>query len=333
MPDKWAQYAEKAAPADKWAKYAAPASDAVQPPAAPKNVPEPSMAQNFQNAFDELATAPQFDIHHPFKTGAQDLGAGVIGMMAPIFHPLATLDAAGKLLTGSTADKMSVLRPMAQTFKQNPVGQGIAALPALATAPLGGEGESVARGLGEAAERGGLNLGNAALGARGPSFFRYGANPARGAFEEGVLPAWGKHSAAMNLERVLPEAGQRISEAVMHGGTTPLEDIARSINSPVNEARAIIEGPGGGNRSVAPVEALQSSMERRAPGASAPIYGPNAGTRFTADEAIQAMMGRGPRLLPAPMEDVPLHSAPDVEGRLSSQFVRPGRSCDAIGPP
>lgn len=53
---------------------------------------------DLQKAFDELATPPNFDIHHPFSSGAQDFGAGVIGLMAPIFHPERTAKTAVGLL-------------------------------------------------------------------------------------------------------------------------------------------------------------------------------------------------------------------------------------------
>ena len=330
MPDKWAQYAEKPGAEDKWAKYAVPATD-TKSDAPPPIAAEPTMAQNFQRAYDELATPPQFDIHHPFSTGMQALGSGAIGLMSPIFHPSATLDAAAKLLGGSTADKMSVLRPMAHAFMQNPVGQGISAIPGLATAAMGGEGESLARGIGRATERGGLDLGNAAMGARGARDFQYGLNPAQGAYESGALPALSKHGTSMSLSRKLPPLGEDIAQTVKGGSPIPLERIRGSIESPLSEASAVAQGPGVGGLTDPHIEAVRASMARKAPLAERPVYGPGAGTPFTADEAMQAIMGRGPRLLPAPMEDVPLHNAPDVEGKLSqpfrlTQLNRPGRS-------
>jgi hypothetical protein len=190
-----------------------------------------------------------------------------------------------------------------------------------ATGELGGAAmkpvASLASSALEAIGRGGLELGNSVLGARGPKPFKYGANPARGAYEEGILPALSRHSAAMKLEDAIPNVGQRISDKVMAGGNAPLADIARSIESPVNEARSVIEGPGGGNRSVEPIEALRSSMERRAPGANRPIYGSNAGTPFSPEEAHAAITRPVRLALPAPSEEIPLANSPDVEGRLS----------------
>jgi hypothetical protein len=194
-----------------------------------------------------------------------------------------------------------------------------------ATGELGGVAMKPAASLASSAlkaiGRGGLEVGNNVLGARGPKPFKYGANPARGAYEEGILPALSRHSAAMKLDAAIPNVGQRISDKVMAGGNVPLPDIARSINTPVNEARSVIEGPGGGNRSVEPIEALRSSMERRARGASRPIYGPDAGTPFSPAEAHAAITRPGRLALPAPSEDIPLANSPDVEGRLSKPIT------------
>ncbi len=274
----------------------------------------------FRNGVDDFAqhVASGFVplISHPWESAK--------GLVTSVGHALA--DNAGSPIGAAT----DLMRPMAQKvasdYKQHGPIRGTADLLGTgagmwAGGELGGEAAKPLSAIGEATERGGLNLGNAALGARGPKLFKYGANPARGAYEEGVLPAISKHSASMKLANALPQAGERVSNAVASGGNIPLGDIARSIESPVNEARGIIEGPGGGNRSIEPIEALRESMKRRAPGASDPIYGPQAGTPFTAEEALQKMLRPSTKLLPAPMEEVPLHSAGAYEGRLSEPVV------------
>ena len=280
------------------------------------SAPEGTTAK-FQRAFDELATPPKFDIHHPISTGAQDFGAGVIGMLSPIFHPKQTLDAATKLALGSTADKMSVLRPMAEQFEENPAGQGIAAVPGLASMLSGAGVEGAARDIGEATERGGLNLGNAALGARGPKPFKYGANPARGAFEEGVLPAMSKHSASMKLEHALPQAGAKVSNAVMGGNIVPSSKIAQSIEAPINEANDIMSGFGGG-RSVDPVADLWTSMEAKAPDAATSIYGKNAPANIPAHDLWRSIqnLDKNTRFNPDPEVEGVNELRRDIRGGL-----------------
>jgi len=197
----------------------------------------------------------------------------------------------------------------------------------LAGAAMGAGGSLAGSALKAAAptlERAGLSLGNMALGARGPKAFKYDANAARGAFDEGVLPAWSKHSASVNVENALPRVGQRISDKVSAGGTAPLADIANSIDSPLDEARGIIQGPGGGGRSTEPIEALRGSMGNRAPGALNPIYGPQAGTPFTASEASAEIARPGRLALPPPTEDIPLGETPYTPGRLSKPIIIEG---------
>lgn len=279
-----------------------PAESATAP--VPAQTEQPSMRQNFQTAFDELATPPKFDPHHPISSGAQDFGAGVIGLMSPIFHPEQTAKGFAELSNPVTAPMATapIARGLVSAFRRNPVGEGIAAVPGVVSAFVAPEAEGAARDIGSATERGGLNLGNAALGARGPKLFKWGANPARGAFEEGVLPAMSKHSASMKLEQALPQAGERVSNAVTAGGSVPLTDIARSVDQPVNDLLSTIRGPGGGNRPVEPIHALRESMGTRAPGASAPIYGPGAGTRFTAPDVWRTIQNidRNTRFNPDP---------------------------------
>lgn len=288
--------------------------------APPASAP-PSMGQNFQSAFDELATPPTFDIHHPFSTGAADFGAGVFGLLTPVFHPNKSLDSATKLALGSTADKMSVIRPMIDAFKKDPAGQGTALLPQILPALFGDEASGVARSVGGIVERGGLDLGNAAMGARGARDFQYNLNPARGAYNSGALPSLSKHGTSMSLGEKLPVLGEDISNTVKAGAPVPLERIASSIDNPLADASAVAQGPGVGGLTDRHIEAVRASMASKAPLAQRPIYGPEAGTPFTAEEAAAEMRKVPRHLLPAPMEDVPLHSAPDVEGGLSKPIT------------
>jgi hypothetical protein len=179
--------------------------------------------------------------------------------------------------------------------------------------------------MGAPIERAGLGVVNNALGARGPKMFQYGQNAARGAIDEGIVPAMSKHSASMDLESKLPAVGERVSNAVTSSpATIPLRFLKSSIESPINEARGVMEGPGGGaGRNAAPLDELQGRMSRRAPNASAPIYGSNAGTRFTPQETVQAMAAP-PKALPAPTEDIPLSEARPIAGKPSRPITLTG---------
>ena len=291
--------------------------------------------------------------HDPLTNAANAVGSGLTGaFLSPIAHPWETAKGLGKTIF-SLSQPGGVL-----PNGENPVGDMGASIvkdykengPLEATSRLAGQlgggyltGEAGGELAGAALkpfagplERSGLSLGNNALGAKGPKPFKYDTNPARGAYESGVLPAMSKHSAAMNVEEALPVAGQNVSDAVMRGGTAPLSDIASSIENPLNEARGIIRGPGGGNRSVEPLDALQVSMARRAPGASQPIYGHGAGTPFTPDETVAAMGRTSQKALPAPLNEIQLHNAPDITGTPSkpitlTQPMRPSRL--ALSPP
>lgn len=297
------------------------------------NVPFMQDVQHeLDSAFQPTMAPPnEGTIHHILRGAGNVLvsaGGAIPEMMA---HPLETAKMAAFPVAGMIAP--SWYEPEAaglkKAFQEHPeeATEGTVGnlLGGAAAGDFGGElGAGISRKIAPILERGGLGLGNTALGARGPKPFKYGANPARGVFEEGVLPALSKHSAAMKLDEALPGAGERISNAVAQGGSAPLPAIARSIEGPASEARSVIQGPGGGNRSVAPIDALQNSMTQKAPGAGASIYGPKAGTPFTPDEAMTAMQSRGRPLLMAPQEDIPLHSSPDVRGRLSKPVVIEG---------
>ena len=332
----WAKYAAQPdAEAKPWEKYAASAPVGATQSTAPSD-----SRNSVQRAFDEF-TRPRMDGEEdgmPTPMGAggrglRNIGRGIIGGLAsPFVHPLQTLkggaDIGSAVLSNNPWQMSKALHipELAQSFVEHPAETaestgGNLLGGALLGEGIGEAGGALSRSLAGPMERGGLNLGNAALGARGPKPFKYGANPARGAFEEGVLPAWGKHSASMKLADALPEIGQRISDKVMAGGNAPLTDIAHSIEGPANEARSIIEGPGGGNRSVDPIDALVNSMRSKAPGASRPIYGPDAGTPYTADEAVKALSGRQRLALPAPKEEIPLPDTAPGRTRLSQPIT------------
>lgn len=300
-----------------------------------EEAPKPGFFKGVQNKFDEF-TAPRMapegeGMGDRMERGVENVGRGIVqGAAGSFVHPLNTLKAAwntsppGALINAARGGDPNPMQGMVDSIMAHPEeGLESAAGNVAGGMMMGDAAEGAAGALG-AAGRGGLDLGNSVLGARGPKPFKYGANPARGAFEEGVLPALSKHSAATKLESALPEVGQRISDKVMQGGSVPLGDIAKSIEGPTNQARSVIQGPGGGNRSIEPIDALVESMRNKAPGASRPIYGANAGTPFNAEEAAAAIASPGQRLLAAPKEDISLGETPYKPGRLSKPMIIEG---------
>ena len=289
-----------------------------------------SVPQNFQRAFDQLTgDSPTFDnskgVGYNASVPLQNLGVGLLKMLSPALHPVQALKAFVGPHGGGIPDTLLSNWPQTKSaFKwgaSHPVEAAYQTIPSLMDPEAA---ENAVKGVGEATERGGLNLGNAALGARGPKLFKFGMNPARGAYEEGVLPAMSKHSASMKISPALERVGKKMSDMVDSGGNVPLKANARAIESPANEIRSVMQGPGGGGRSISPVEDLIHSMEARAPGASAPIYGPHAGTPFTAEEAVQHISRTPQRALPPPTEEIPLAKIPYHPGSLSKPITIEG---------
>lgn len=322
MPQPWEQYAAKSTPPPSgdgpWNNYGG------SNPTVPE---DPGILKNVQNDFDtRMATDPKDPL---MLTGLKSV-IGAVG--TPLVHPWETIKNVAKMASdasppGALANEIAGRKGIPQEIGEG-IGRDIheGGLPYAGTKLAGNifgglalgapvdAAVPLARALGGAAERGGLGVINHAIDAT-PKMMKYGQNPARGLVDEGIAPSLSKFSLANKVDAVLPQAGARVSDAVHASpNSVPLTDIARSIESPVAEARGIIEGPGGGNRSFAPVEALQDSMTARAPGASRPIYGPGAGTPFQPAEVANAMGRKGPFLLNAPEVDTPLHSSHDIAG-------------------
>ena len=153
----------------------------------------------------------------------------------------------------------------------------------LATGELGGEAGDAAskpllgaaRAVGAPMERIGYGAINDALGARGPKPFQWGHNPARGALEEGVVPAISKQSSSAAIEPAMNRVGGRISNAVESAtDRIPLSDTSASLEGPVNRAMEIEQGPGLGGPSSDNIGMLLEKAKNPAPGASQAIYRP-----------------------------------------------------------
>ena len=252
----------------------------------------------FQRTLDNLITPDprREEWQGPVRNTADSFSRGVAENVLPfVSHPLKSGLGVLKSLGGAIANSggtregfvSELAKPMIESVMQDYQDRGPAlAIPhmvgqgtgALATGELGGAAakpvlSSIASKVAPALERGGLNLGNTALGARGVKPFQYGANPARGAFEEGVLPAMSKHSAAMKTEAALPQVGERISGPIENSqATIPRAQLETSITHPIASRMNSMRGPGGFG-SEEPLISLADSMERTAPNASRPISG------------------------------------------------------------
>jgi hypothetical protein len=192
------------------------------------------------------------------------------------------------------------------------VGQGTGAW---ATGELGGATakpilSSIASKVAPIMERTGLKIGNSAVDS-GLSSYAHGHNPARGLYDADVLPSLSPRSTMLKMENALPSFGERISGPIEASqAQIPLRSLADSIERPISSARGVANGPGIGGLPESTIDNIHASMFKKAPGASRPIYGPDAGIPFTPGEAADAISARGRLALPPPTEDIPLVPSP-----------------------
>ncbi len=129
----------------------------------------------WQQAIDKAAQTQPVDtssVGAAAKSVANDLGAGVVRMAAPLVHPLNTvggmLKAGGQLATGGSGAMYDLNGPAAAAVRpivQNPSGEAVAAIPQAAMALAGG-GREAAENVGNAIDRSGAGGGvvpNAAM--------------------------------------------------------------------------------------------------------------------------------------------------------------------------
>ena len=255
----------------------------------------------WQDRFDQAFVAPHMappneGVLHHVARGAANFGGGVIGAVtAPIVHPLNTLQGiGGTLLDAATLGQLpekyggGYLKHMGEglgtSLSEHPeetIESGLGNIAGgVASGPILGKSINIAgravSGIPGAMERGGLNLGNTALGARGLKPFQWGANPARGAFQEGILPAVSKHSALLKAESVLPRIGEEIANPIENSSVRiPINKLETSIAQPVASRIGSIRGPGGSGP-IDPLLDLHDSFKTAAPNASYPIAGMGA---------------------------------------------------------
>lgn len=235
-----------------------------------------------QDAYDSaIARPPQADLDKvgPIGRAFANIGRHVLQAASPIMHPNQTGQALFKQFQPGATFKDTPLYQMGSSI----VGDYKAHGPVEGTEDLAGDvlGGYLGGKLAEAPlkagapmERVGYGAINDALGARGPKPFQYGHNPARGALEEGVVPAMTKQASSARIGPAMDRVGGDIAGRV---GSSPnrvlMDDIAQSVDKPLSETSAVMEGPGGGpGRSSAPLDELRAYMTHQAPGATQPIY-------------------------------------------------------------
>lgn len=249
MPDKWAQYAAPADSGDKWSQYAAPADSA---PA------------------EHVAPQPETGVLNGLGQGAGDIVGGITSLPHALRHPLDTID--------QMSQQQSDLGNRAvQDFKTGHYGNGIwhgidSAIPVLGPMDAaltdqyqgGDKSGAMARGvvnalpyalphvMGEGVAEGmkgaGGKLIDRTVGLRKGDLAR-GAQPGRAYLEGGGGPALSMRGIANQAgkiaDRTGEELGDKYNKATGAGTTIPSSKVASVLDSPINKAMAIKEGPGG----------------------------------------------------------------------------------------
>ena len=229
-------------------------------------------------------------------TGLGNIGGGAMSLATPLVHPLKAEEFAGRaayetyLNPLGTAYKLATGQPtetgqFVSDILHNPVSSAEQLVGQAAGAKGLGLAGEVARPL--ATKAGGLLQDVAAenLNSRmsvGPKDTLYGQNPGRGILKSGIGLST-QRGLSTKVQGAMDANGQVISNIVnradvnANAPTITPRQVAPAINGPIDQQLSVVRGPG--NHSVnpeAPLDALRQSMTTAAPGASAPIYGPNA---------------------------------------------------------
>ena len=313
----------------------------------------------FQRTLDNLITPDprREEWQGPVRNTADSFSRGVAENVLPfVSHPLKSGLGVLKSLGGAIANSggtregfgRELVKPMVESAMQDYQDRGPAlAIPhmvgqgtgAWATGKLGGAAakpvlSSIASKVAPIMERTGLKIGNSAVNS-GLSSYAHGHNPARGLYDADVLPSLSPRSTLLKMENALPGIGERISGPIEASqAQIPLRSLADSIERPISSARGVANGPGIGGLPESTVDNIHASMFKKAPGASRPIYGPDAGIPFTPGEAADAINARGRLALPPPTEDVPLAETAGRNPRMSPMaFPARIRNVSSVGLP
>ena len=272
----------------------------------PTGEPAPGDNRNgFQRTLDNLTTPDprREEWQGPVHNAADSFSRGVAENVLPfISHPLKSglgvLKSLGGAIvnSGGTAEGFvgELAKPMIESAVQDYQDRGPAlAIPhmvgqgtgAWATGELGGAAakpvlSSIASKVAPIMERTGLKIGNSAVDS-GLSSYAHGHNPARGLYDADVLPSLSPRSTMLKMENALPGIGERISGPIEASqAQIPLRSLADSIERPISSARGVANGPGIGGLPESTIDNIHASMFKKAPEASRPIYGPDAGIPY-----------------------------------------------------
>ena len=233
-----------------------------------------------QDAYDDaVARPPQADLDAvgPLGRGLANVGRHVMQAASPIIHPVKTAMA----LKDANSQPFGIAGAMAKSigddYKAHGLVEGTEDLAGdVLGGYLGGKAMEAPANVGAPMERIGYGAINDALGARGPKPFQYGHNPARGALDEGVVPAMTKQASSERVGPAMDRVGGDIATRIGSSqNTIPTRFLKDSIETPIAEKRAVMQGPGG-NGATGPLDTMQQSMTTQAPKANTPIYGPGA---------------------------------------------------------
>ena len=134
--------------------------------------------------------------------------------------------------------------------------------------------------VGQAMQDSGLGRINKYLGA-GPKDTMNGANPARAVINQVQGVPLSRGGLSSQIDAAAPRVGQQLGNVIQAADTSPTASpitaaqVAPSVDNPIFDRAGQVAGPGG-NKNTGPLNTLLDSYNETAPGATAPIYGPNA---------------------------------------------------------
>jgi hypothetical protein len=187
----------------------------------------------------------------------------------------------------------------------------------------GGAGEFANTRLAPAAETLGEDTINGGLLATPAKMMKGGQNPARGMVNDGILPTLSRSGLERKLAARLPVAGEKVASQSLGAAPIPSANLVSSIEDPITEAADITTGFGGTNRTE-PLADLWGMMERPAPKATGPIYGPGAPSLVPAGDVWKSRMNldKNTRFNPDPEIEGVNEIRRDIRSGLQNQLVK-----------
>lgn len=284
-----------------------------------------------QKSFDtETQTSP----NEPLLKTALKSVTGAIG--GAFVHPLKTVesmshmgnpydpeDPLAKQITGTMDDYSDAgggkhglayagTKLLGNAFGSYALGEGV-----------GSAGRFVNTRLAPAAETLGQDTINGGLLATPAKMMKGGQNPARGLVNEGMLPTLSRSSLERKLAARLPVAGQEVASQSLSAAPIPRANLAGRIENPIMEQADVASGFGGTNK-IEPLADLWGMMERPAPAATGPIYGPRAPELVPAGDVWKSRMNldKNTRFNPDPEIEGVNEIRRDIRGGLQDELVK-----------